>query len=251
MPSANVPKIFNQRRRRLRFERSKVLSQRPNAACWLDNDLIADILDRIDFMRLSSGKCVVLGDLNETLAAHLNQLSFPVEQHQIGSFNEEQPWPLSCADYIFAIRTLSTLNDLPGALLHLRNALLDGGILFAQIIGAGSLPTLRSIMMEADGDSPAARIHPQIDNQAASALLARAGFSKQVVDSRSITVRFSSFDRMIGDLREQGLTGILNDCPPRLTKAALARARKAFEARRDDEGKVSENFEILALTGWR
>lgn len=251
MPPANVPQIFNQHRRKLRYQRSIALSAREGAAHWLDADMIEDMLDRVDFMRLSDGRTLIIGDKREALTVELERRDFDIETVQLGSFDEEQPWPVAPCNYIFAMRTLSTLNDLPGALLHARAALAQGGILFAQVVGAGSLPTLRSIMLEADGDAPAARIHPQIDNQAASGLLARAGFSKQVVDSRSITVRFSSFARLIADLREQALTSILNDQPPRLSKSAFTRAKAAFDARRDEDGKVVETFEVLALTGWR
>ncbi|KWV92937.1 hypothetical protein [Erythrobacter sp. YT30] len=251
MPSATVPHIFDQSTRLLRYRRAKALRQRGGSANWLDGDMIEDFLDRIDFMNLSAGSARTLGHVSASLNTELSKRGFDVVSTDLGAFDEEQIWPIQPADYIFAMRTLSTLNDVPGALLHIRHALSEGGIMFAQILGAGSLPTLREIMLAADGDRPAARIHPQIDNQAASALLARAGFSKQVVDSRTLTVRFSSFERMVADLREQALTGILADRPPPLSRRGLERAREAFETRRDADGKVAERFEILALTGWR
>lgn len=251
MPTAHVPTIFDQHRRLLRSRRSQSRTAHGNAADWLDADMADDFLHRVDFMRLMPGRALILGDGSGALHATFAKSQIDIQSVALGSFDEEQPWPIQGFDYIFAIRTLSTLNDLPGALLHSRMGLKDGGILFAQILGAGTLATLRSIMLAADGERPSARIHPQIDTQAASALLARAGFSKQVVDSRTIKVRFSSFERMIADMRDQALTGILTDCPPPLTKAALARAHRQFDALRDEDGKVTETFEVLALTAWR
>lgn len=227
------------------------LRAQPKAASWFDTDMIEDIIERVDFMQLSEGTSVVLGGFSLALEEALSARGITPALGSPATLDEEQPWPIEPVDYIFAIRTLSTLNDLPGALIHLRGALNEGGIAFAQILGAGTLPALRQIMLEADGDAPAARIHPQIDNRSASALLARAGFMRQVVDSRTLTVRFSSFERMIADLREQALTGILADRPPNLTKAALARAHAKFDELRDAEGKVSESFEVLSLTAWR
>ncbi len=251
MPQHRIPNIFDQNRRRLRNRRARTLAQMPDAASWLDQEMIEDCVDRLDFMQLFEGKALSFGAASEQLASQLQARGFQAVPKALGSFDEERPWPFAPYDYIFAIRTLSTLNDLPGALLHIRNTLSQNGIMFAQILGAGSLPSLRAIMLAADGNAPAARIHPQIDNQAASGLLARAGFSKQVVDSRTLTVRFSSFERMIGDLRDQSLTGILSDRPPALSRAAFLRARAAFDQRRDADGKVSETFEVLALTAWR
>ena len=213
--------------------------------------MVDDFLDRADFMQLPKGNACIVGELTHNLAPALTSRGIDSCRQGPELFDEETPWADASFQYIFSIRSLDTLNDLPGALLHYRNALKQGGILFAQIIGAGSLPALRQIMLEADGDRPAARIHPQIDDRAATALLQRAGFSKQVVDSRSVTVRFSSFERMIADLREQALTSVLLSPAPYPGKAGLARARAALDALRDEDGKVAETFQILTLTGWR
>ncbi len=56
---------------------------------------------------------------------------------------------------------------------------------------------------------------------------------------------------MVADLRAQGLTNVLADPPPRVTRDWLARARQAFSELADDQGRVVESFELLTLTGWR
>jgi SAM-dependent methyltransferase len=246
-----VPYIFDQARRTLRYRRAHGRQAHDDAARWLDEDMVADALDRLAFMRFEARQVCVLGDASGALGDALGAQGCDVTRLDPETLDEEQPWLQGPFDLVASIRTLATLNDLPGALLHMRKVLAPGGLAMAQILGAGSLATLRRIMLTADGENPAARIHPQIDNRAASALLARSGFTRQVVDSRTLTVRFSSFERLVGDLRDQGLTGILADRPPPLGKAGLARARAAFEDLRDPRGKVSETFEILALTAWR
>ena len=165
--------------------------------------------------------------------------------------DEEKPIDGGPYDLIVSMAQLDTVNDLPGALLHARNALTDDGIFIAQMLGAGSLSMLRQILLEADGERPAARIHPQIDNRAATGLLQRALFSKQVVDQYPLNVSYKSFLKLISDLREQGLTNQLADPPPPLTRTGLARAVQAFDAAKDEGGRVTERFEILTLTGWR
>jgi len=251
MNEPSVPRIFAPDRRRLRYERAVAAQRQPEAAHYLYTDMVEDVLDRLDFMRFAEGRASVLGDAPGSLAPALAKRGFDVTEAGPDTLDEEAPWPHGRRDLIVSLGTLGTLNDLPGALLHMRAALREGRVYMAQMLGAGSLPTLRRIMLAADAESPAARMHPQVDNRSAAALLQRAGFKSQVVDGRALTVRFSSFERLIGDLREQGLTGVLADRPPALSKAALARAREAFDNLRDDEGKVAETFEILALTGWR
>ena len=136
------------------------------------------------------------------------------------------------------------MNDLPGALIHLRGALAPGGLLIAQFMGAGCLPHLRAAMLAADADRPAPRLHPMVDVRAGGQLLQRAGLADPVIDYRTLSVSFGSFDRLIGDLRAQGLSNVLASPGPALGKAALARARAAF-----GDGRVTERFEILSLSG--
>lgn len=245
---ASVPRIFSQARRSARTRRYMALAA---AAAPEDQFLRAhladEVLDRLAFMRLEPCPTLVLGDGPGVLTPLLSQRGHTVTA--LAQVDEEQPlpgqWPL-----IVSLLALDTVNDLPGALIHLRRALTPGGLLIACLTGAGTLANLRQVLMEADGERPAARIHPQIDNQIASGLLARAGFQRQVVDTHSLPVSYRSLDRLLADLRLQGLTSVLADAPPPLTRAGLTRARSAFAARADSEGRVAESFELLTLTAW-
>ena len=106
-------------------------------------------------------------------------------------------------------------------------------------------------MFAAEPDRPAARIHPLVDPRAAPGLLQRAGWKDPVVDTHALTVRYSSLDRLVADLRDQGLGNALAKPAAPLGKAALALARSAFAARADADGKTPETFEIVTLTGRR
>jgi hypothetical protein len=93
-------------------------------------------------------------------------------------------------------------------------------------------------------------MHPVIDTRSATALLERAGFRRFVVDSWPITVGYRSLDRLVSDLRDQGLGNQLAQPGPPLSRAARERARAAFTSEADEDGRVVESFEILTLTGW-
>ncbi len=75
-------------------------------------------------------------------------------------YDEEAPFPAGEFDLIASLGTLGTVNDLPGALIHLREALAPGGLMIASFPGAGCLPQLRAAMLAGDGERPAARMHP-------------------------------------------------------------------------------------------
>lgn len=210
-----------------------------------------DIIERLEFMRAQPKNALVIGDTTGKLADWLAQRGHVGKCFDFGSFDEAEPWRDGNFDLIVHFMGLGHVNDLPGALLHAHSALADGGVLMAAFPGAGSLQTLRHIMLAADGERPAARMHPLVDSHAGAGLLQRAGFKRQVVDSFPLRVRFSSFQRLLGDLRDHGLTSALAMEPTPVTKAVFEQALEAFEALRDDAGKVSETVEILTLTAWR
>jgi len=251
MSAAAIPRIFSQHRRRARLQRHLRLAAGATPQDqFLRAHLVEDVIDRLDFIRFAPCDTLVLGDTSGLLTQQLAPRGHRLLSVDPLRTDEEQPLPGPQAGLIVSLLALDTVNDLPGALIHLRRALLPGGLFIGCMIGAGTLPTLRHILLAADRERPAARLHPQVDTQAASGLMARAGFTRQVVDGHSLTVTYRTLDRLLADLRLQGLTSVLADAPPALTRAALARAHAAFAERADAEGRVSETFELLTLTGW-
>lgn len=249
-PAPPPPRIFSPRRRRAVRARMAALQRRPDAARYLIDDMVEDVRERLAFLRHEPARALVIGDATGALVAALaargtEAVAAPADM------DEEAPLPFDRPfDLIASLGTLDTVNDLPGALLHLRRALAPGGLMVASLLGAGSLPALRQIMLAADADRPAPRIHPQVDVRAGGQLLQRAGFADPVVDFRPLVVRFGRLQRLFMDLREQGLSNVLAQGGPPPGKAALARAEAAFAALAAPDGRVAETFEILTLSGW-
>lgn len=251
MDLPQVPSIFSARRRAALAARSRELQHRKDAARFLFEDMEEDVIDRLSFIRFDPATALLVGQTTGALTAHLTSGGAQVTARQADALNEEAPYRIRPFAFIASLGTLATANDLPGALIHLRNALAPGGLAIISFPGAGSLPALRKTLLEADRDRPAARLHPQVDTRAAAQLMQRAGFARQVVDSRTLHVGYRSFDRLVSDLRDQGLTNALVSPPPPATRDWRERARQSFEAQADDEGRVIERFEILTLTGWK
>lgn len=244
--SSSPPRIFNPSRRLALRRRLRHLQARPGAARYLLDDMVEDVRDRLAFLRHAPARALVVGDWSGTLAAALAADGVQVDQAAPETgLDEERPYPTPGYHLIASLGTLDTLNDLPGALIHLRGALAPGGLMIASFIGAGSLPALRAAMLAADGDRPAPRLHPLVDVRAGGQLLQRAGYADPVVDSRGLDVRFTDLHSLLADLRAQGLANVLADPGPPLGRAALARAQHAFGT------KTVERFEILTLSGWR
>lgn len=245
------PRIFSAQRRLAARRRMLWLQAQPDAPRYLLDDMVDDVLERLAFLRHRPARALLIGDLGGALAQVLQAQDVEVVAvDPAEGFDEEQPYPFGGFDLIASLGTLDTVNDLPGSLVHSRQALAPGGLLIASFPAAGSLPALRAAMLAADADRPAGRIHPLVDVRAGAQLLQRTSFSDPVADSRHLDVAFRSLAREVQDLRAQGHANVLADSGPPLGKAALGRAMQAY-ADAAENGRTVERFEILTLSGWR
>ena len=163
------------------------------------------------------------------------------------------PFADGAFDLVISAGVLDSVNDLPGALLLARRALRPDGLFMAGFLGAGSLPRLRASMLQADfagGGGVAPRIHPQIDVRSAGDLLTRAGFALPVSDGETLDARYGGLDGLLADLRFGAQGGVLAGDPSRLTRMQAAAAHGAFLSEADEDGRVTETFEIVYLIGW-
>ncbi|MFC0203151.1 methyltransferase domain-containing protein [Novosphingobium soli] len=245
------PRIFSPARRTAARRRMLALQNAADAPRYLVDDMVEDVLERLSFLRFEPRTALVIGDYTGALAPALAARGAEVtEAEPATGFDEERPYPFDGFDLVASLGTLDTLNDLPGALVHARRALAPGGMLIASLLSSGSLPVMREVMLAADGARPAPRLHPMVDVRAGAQLLQRTLFADPVVDQRPVDVGFRSLDRLVADLRAQGLGNVLADPGPPLGKAALSRARAAFAAA-GENGRTVERFKILTLSGWK
>ncbi len=245
------PTIFSRKRSAAKWARARRRAASENSATFLIDNMAEDTIERLGFMKLTPRRALIIGDHTHQVPAYVGTTAEQVSAGELGLFEEEQPGPPDSFDLIVHMLGLGMVNDLPGAFIHARNSLTKDGLFLAAFPGAGSLTALRQISLAADGDRPSPRMHPMIDSSAAAALLQRAGFKRQVVDSYTLSVRYSQLSQLISDLRDHGLTSSLATVSPPFTKASLERASHAFDALREDDGKVTETFEILTLTAWK
>lgn len=249
MTKSQVPQIFSEHRRRRRALRSVRRRNSTEAARFVLDEMADDVIDRLAFVRHEAEHPILIGAFTQELRDHLARGADALKAS--ATTNVAEPFGIASHDLVVVIGQLDAINDLPGALIHIRNALMPGGLAIASFIGGASLPRLRAAMLAADGDRPSARMHPLVDSRAAPQLLQRAGWKDPVVDTHTLRVRYPSLDRLVSDLRDQGLTSALKDAAPPLGKKALERAREAFLADAEPDGKVTETLEIITLTGRR
>jgi SAM-dependent methyltransferase len=256
MASPPPPTIFAPTRRAATRERMRALERRSDAPRFLAEDMAEDVLDRLAFLRHEPNRALLVGDTTGLLGEALEAQGCTVVRADPApvagevALDEEAPFAEAGFDFIAQLGTLGTINDLPGAMLHIRRALAPGGLAVMSLCGAGSVPALREVMARTDGDRPAARLHPQVDVRAGGDLLQRCGFAEPMSDSRMLDVRYPSLARLVADLRAQGLGNCLARPGPPLGKLGLERAEAAFAAMAGPDGRVTERFAILTMSGW-
>lgn len=249
MPERAPPSIFSRRRIETIGVRSSRLRERSGEAGFLFDHMSDEIVDRLSFVRHRPAKALLLGQAAQVLTGHLKAQGAATTPGS--GVDEEAPYPVGPFDLVASVGSLDTVNDLPGALIHMHRALAPGGLAIATFVSAPSLPNLRRAMLAADCERPAARMHPLVDVRAAAELIQRAGWHSPVVDSHTLRVSYSSLDRLVADLRLHGMTSRLTSTAPPVSREGLDRAREAFLEAADGDGRVIETFEILTLSGWR
>lgn len=247
----SVPEIFDRAARRLRRDRA----QRDYANhAFLHDWMLEGIQDRLASVKRGFKTVLDLGCADGRLAlpgATITRLdpgaAFARAAGGVQGDEDRLPFPPASFDLIVSVGVLDTVNDLPGALTLIRRALKPDALFLGAFLGAGSVPRLRAALRTAEPG--AARVHPQIDVRAAGDLLLRAGFALPVADTEGVTARYRDLTALVRDLRGMAATNLLKGRTP-LTRAASAAAAAAFAGQADPDGRTSERFEALFLTGW-
>ncbi len=161
------------------------------------------------------------------------------------------PFSPGSFDLIVASCALHWVNDLPGALIQLRQALRPDGLFLASLPVLGTLDGLRAGLTAAEaalsgGASP--RVSPFPDLRDCAGLLQRAGFSLPVADVESITLLYANPLALLADLRAAGETNAVRLRDKRIPPRALfAMALAGLPAR---DGRVAVDLRLASMTGW-
>jgi SAM-dependent methyltransferase len=169
----------------------------------------------------------------------------------VAADEEWLPFAPASFDLVVASLSLHWVNDLPGTLIQLRQALRPDGLLLASMPALGTLDELRSALTAAETEvrgGAAPRVSPFPDLRDCAGLLQRAGFALPVADAEEIDLLYADPLALLRDLRAagEGNAVALRDrrTPPRvLFPAALARLPLR-------DGRIKTTLRLAMLTGW-
>jgi SAM-dependent methyltransferase len=232
--------------------------------------VVDDLAERLAGVERRFGLTIAHGGLDARLAATLSATGKVGDVLRLepvpaafapgevgGAVADEEALPLrpGSIDLFASALALQWTNDLPGALLQIRQALRPDGLFLAAMAGGRTLSELREALFAAEteirgGASP--RVLPVTDVRDAGALLQRAGFALPVADRDLITVRYDSALALMADLKAMGATNALVERERRPTSRNLfLRAAEIYAERFSDaDGRIRASFEIISLSGW-
>lgn len=165
------------------------------------------------------------------------------------------PFAPASFDLVTSALALHWVNDLPGALLQIRQILKPDGLFLAAMLGGSSLTELRQCLLQAEseiegGASP--RVSPFVDLRDAAGLLQRAGFALPVADIDRLSVTYADPFALMRELRGMGESNVvLERRRAPLRRQTLLRAAALYSDRfgRPD-GRITATFEIVYLHAW-
>ena len=262
-----IPRLFDTEL--LARRRVRALRTHGEEGDFLLREVVEDMLDRLSIVMRPFPRVVELGGHTGLLASALAQRQgtedvIRLEQHaslfhdgEHATLFDSENLPLkrqSCHLLVSPL-FLHWINDLPGVLIQIRQALVPDGLFLATLLGRDSLSELRQAFLIADseisgGASP--RVAPLPDLKDMGSLMQRAGFALPVVDHDTLTVRYASLFALMQDLRRMGATNILHDRSRRpLRRDTLMRAAEVYQQRfSDPDGRIRATFQIISLSGW-
>ncbi|MAM67176.1 MAG: SAM-dependent methyltransferase [Rhodospirillaceae bacterium] len=192
---------------------------------------------------------IITGDLSEAMLRRSGR------QRPVALNEEYLPFGVNAFDLAVSTLSLHWVNDLPGVLIQIRQALKPDGLFMAAILGGDTLIELRRVLLEADAETTGGtRPHtsPVADVANAGGLLQRAGFALPVVDTDTLTVTYTDMFALMRDLRGMGETNAVAARDQRFMRrdTLFAAAEKYQALYADADGRVPATFQVIWLTGW-
>ncbi|KAJ7167616.1 S-adenosyl-L-methionine-dependent methyltransferase [Mycena filopes] len=156
---------------------------------------------------------------------------------------------------IVSCLSLHWVNDLPGTLIQIREALQPDGLFLGAMFGGDTLFELRTALQLAEveregGLSP--HISPMTQTRDISNLMGRAGFSLLTVDVDEVKVAYPDMWALMDDLRTMGEGNALLGHRRALRRDTLAAASAIYPAlHANEDGSVPATFQIIYMIGWK
>ena len=248
---SNAEVIFDRELYLARLDRTKPI--RPDI---LSQSIATELAERLEpITREFNHACLIAVD-PEPIATAI-RTSGKIKNLEILEPAVSEILPLKTNDFdaIFNILDLHLVNDVPGALIQLRHALVPDGLFMACLFAGQTLNELRQSWLEAEdlvtgGVSP--RVAPMIDVREMGGLLQRADLALPVVDLDRTIVRYPDALALIHEIRSLGLSNPMTGRSRKpVTRNLLGEAISIYQQKfSDEDGRIRATIEVAWATAW-
>jgi SAM-dependent methyltransferase len=244
-----APQVFN---RTLYLERQSRASG--EALHLLTARVTEELLDRLTLINRNFERALVIAPRAEHFAKVIGDIGkCSVVRTQAPTATDNLKLAPSTFNAIFSLLDLHTVNDVPGYMAQVANALEPDGLALFAFFAGETLGELREAWLVAEplvtgGVSP--RVAPMIDLRETGGLLQRAGLALPVADVDRATLRYSDAMSLMREIKVLGYSNCMQGRLRHLTTSALLfQAATTYPA--DADGRISATLEIAWATAWK
>ncbi|RDX55395.1 S-adenosyl-L-methionine-dependent methyltransferase [Lentinus brumalis] len=183
------------------------------------------------------------------------EFEVPVERIHADEENLLQVVPRNSQEAIVSCLSLHWVNDLPGILVQIKEALKPDGVFLGALFGGDTLFELRTALQLAEveregGISP--HVSPMTDSRDMSNLLGRAGFTLLTVDVDEVKVAYPSMWELLEDLQDMGESNAVVGRRHIIHRDTLIAASAIYkELHGHEDGTVPATFQVIYVIGWK
>jgi SAM-dependent methyltransferase len=243
------------------FDRPLYLRRQASAnaplAAKLDRHLAEDLVDRMSVVNRVFDRTLLIAMRPLAAAASLEATGkFGRIDHAPPFTSDDLGLKSENYDSVISLMDLHAVNDVPGYLAQVADALKPDGLAVFAFFAGDTLRELRETFLIAEqemtgGVTP--RIAPMIDLAQAGSLLQRAGLSLPVADLERLPLRYGEAMTLMHDIKLTGFSNCLLDRSKSLTSPTLLLRASAIYAERfsDSDARLPATVEIAWAMAWK
>ena len=244
-----APQVFN---RALYIERQSRASG--DAVGLLDARVVEELLDRLMLINRNFERALVIAPRAEWFAQMIQKTGkFGAVVTLQPTVSDDLQLAPSSLNAFISLLDLHAVNDVPGYMAQVSNALQSDGLALFAFFAGESLRELREAWLVAEqqvtgGASP--RVAPMIDLRETGGLLQRAGLALPVADVDRATLRYSDAMSLMREIKALGFANCMVGRSRRfMTPRLLFQAATSYPS--DADGRISATVEIAWAAAWK
>ncbi len=240
------------------FNRALYLARQANASGdalgILDARVAEELVDRLSIITRDFEDALLIAPRVEYFSDALNATGkFKNLAKQNPTESDNLRLMPNSQDAVISLLDLHAINDVPGYMAQVSNALKPDGLAVFAFFAGETLRELREAWLEAEqqvtgGASP--RVAPMIDLREAGGLLQRAGLALPVADVDRATIRYSDAMSLMREIKALGFANCLNGRSKTfITPRLLFQAATQYPSAED--GRIAATIEIAWVMAWK